>query len=70
MFTRKDKPGTCPSCHKGGYNVQPSRGDARPLFTCGHCGWTWTCGHDGGEYLSDYGRAKFRAHRPDHMSCG
>lgn len=59
MFTRKDAPGKCPSCHKGGYDVDAAR-DGRPLFSC-VCGKRWSCGQGGGEYLSESGRGKFHA---------
>lgn len=45
---RKQPP--CPSCHKGGYEQRKAEYDGRPEFKCWHCGNSWTCGKDGGEY--------------------
>lgn len=44
----KPKPG-CPRCHAVDYK-QETAPDGRPLFRC-HCGHSWTCGRDGGEYV-------------------
>ena len=40
----------CPQCRVSGY-TQGVAPDGRPKFTCQRCGYWWTNGKDGGEYL-------------------
>lgn len=41
----------CPRCHVGGYKQSKAPADGRPLFTCTQCGYWWTNGKTGGEYV-------------------
>lgn len=47
MAARK---GRCLRCLVGGYTTGTAP-DGRPLFTCTACGFSWTCGADGGQFV-------------------
>jgi hypothetical protein len=47
---RSERPPACPRCHHRGY-WQATAADGRPRFECDSCGFQWTNGHDGGQYV-------------------
>lgn len=47
----RNKAAPCGRCKHPEFEVS-SATDGRPRFKCTNCGDTWTCGKDGGKYLS------------------
>lgn len=56
---REMLPGRCARCRHRGYKVAQHPVNGRPWFKCGQCENEWTCGNDGGEYLTEAGRRAF-----------
>lgn len=49
---RERREDRCPRCKHRGFKAGAAPADGRPEFTCTSCGYSWTCGKDGGGFMS------------------